>query len=111
MDTNDKTTLEVSEIWKFTAAIAISCVISFGGHWLSDTSKYTTVDDVEKIITVRQESFQVELKHNVESLRELKTVVENNSKVLNDIRIELAAMREERRLLLKHLSINVKNTD
>lgn len=103
--------MEVSELWKWAAAIGVSCAISFCGNWITESSNYVTEEDVIKIVNSKNESFQLELKHNYESLRELKTVVENNSKVLNDIRVELGAIREERKLLIKQLSGNVKNTD
>lgn len=113
MTKGDDYRMEVSELWKWAAAIGVSCAISFCGNWITESSNYVTEEDVIKIVSAKNESMQLELKHNYESLKELKIVVENNSKVLNDIRVELGAMREERKLLLKELTANrhVKSTD
>jgi hypothetical protein len=108
-DSNEIKTLEVSEIWKFAAAIGISCSISLFGQWVGDSSRYTTEADVEKLIAAKAAVTATEMRHQAESLTELKHVVENNNKVLTDIRTELAAMREERKVWLQHL--HVKNTN
>ncbi len=105
---NDVSKLEISEVWKFAAAIGVSCALSFCGNWVTQSSNYTTEADVLRIVESEQRSVQLELKHNNESLKELKTVVENNNKVLGDIRIELGAMREERKF--RQIN-NVKSTD
>ena len=85
--------LEISEIWKFAAAIGISCAISLFGHTLTDTSKYVNSAEVKTMIDEKHLIVESEMKHYGEALKQLTTVVDNNTKVLYEIKEELAASR------------------
>lgn len=94
----NKFSLDVSEIWKFAAAIGISCAISLFGQWIAGASQFTTEIQVNKLIEAKYAIVQNEMKHYDETIKELKKVVENNNLVLTDIKVELAALRRERDL-------------
>jgi len=95
------TTVEVSDLWKYLSAIGISCAISFGGHWLTDSSRYITSDDAEKIVSTKQLILENEMKHYDTALSELKRVVENNNTVMQGVKEELSAMRQDIKFLAK----------
>lgn len=101
LDSDDKKTLEVSEVWKFAAAIGISCSISLFGQWMGDSSKYITETDVEKLILAKSAITQIEMAHQSDSLLALKNVVENNNDILTEVRLELSSMREERKAWIR----------
>lgn len=88
--------LEISEIWKFAAAIGISCAISLFGHTVTDSSKYVNTTEVKAMIDEKHLIVESEMKHYGEALKQLTTVVDNNTKVLYEIKEELAANRGAR---------------
>ena len=66
-----KNSLEIAEVWKFAAAIGISCALSFCGSWMTHMNQYTTIEDVDKIVATNQETLNMEIKHSAESILSL----------------------------------------
>lgn len=95
--------LEVSEIWKFAAAIGISCAISLFGSYLTNGNNYTSETMVKDMIEAKHLLVENEMKHYSKTLDQLTTVVDNNTKVLYEIKEELAASRA-----LRNISSNDK---
>lgn len=85
--------LEISEIWKFAAAISISCAISLFGTYMTNGNKYTSETMVKDMIDAKHMIVENEMKHYGKALDQLTTVVDNNTKVLYEIKEELAASR------------------
>lgn len=106
IDTQKETSgskLEISEIWKFAAAIGISCAISLFGHTITDSSKYVNTTEVKAMIEEKHQLVESEMKHYGKALEQLTTVVDNNTKVLYEIKEELAANRGSRNKLIDKL--------
>lgn len=95
--------LEISELWKFGAAIGISCAISLFGHTITDSSKYVNTTEVKAMIDEKHLIVENEMKHYGKALEQLTVVVDNNTKVLYEIKEELAANRGSRNKLIDKL--------
>lgn len=93
--TEKKTALDMSDIWKWVATIAVSATVSFGGFYLTERSRYISKEEVVEMIGHEQDIIKNDMRHYEMSVGELKKVVENNNIIMQGVREELASMRQE----------------